>query len=264
MAIISGVAIENAPGFSFDGVHSSTYGVYLAKSPFLLLPELTNYFESIPGREGSLDYGSTFQQRAISLSCMVLATSEKDLRNKARKIAAWLDPTKGVRRLILDTEPDKFYQARVANRIDVEQVAAQGRFEIFFVAPDPYAYALDDEVFSYTGAGTYTFERDGTVVSYPQIEIRGTNTKGQGVIRVTLNGKGIGYTGSLSSSALLVIDSDSLTAYTESNGQRVSAINDIDSVDFPVTKPGENEVVIALTGVATITEVKIYCRTRWI
>jgi len=264
MAIISGVAIENAPGFSFDGVHSSTYGVYLAKSPFLLLPELNNYLETIPGREGALDYGSVFQQRSISLSCMVLAMNERDLRVKARKIAAWLNPTKGVRRLILDTEPDKFYQARVSSNIDVEQVAAQGRFQISFTAPDPYAYALDDEVFSYTKAGAYTFERDGTVVSYPKIEIRGTNTKGQGVIRVALNGKGIGFVGSLSSSELLVIDSNSLTAYIEYGSQRVSAINDIDSVDFPVTKPGENEVSIVLTGVAAITEVKIYCRTRWL
>lgn len=264
MAIVTGVNINNAPGFSFDGVHSCSYGVYLAKSPFLLLPELTNYFETIPGREGVLDYGSNYQQREIKLSCMVLAVSEQDLKEKSRAIAAWLDPAKGLKRLIFDAEPDKFYLARVTGSVQVEQVAKQGRFEVSFTAPDPYAYALVDEVFTYAQAGSYTFERDGTAISYPKIEIKGTNIKGSGTIRITLNDKSMGYTGDLSSSELLVIDSDLLTAYKEVNGQRTSAINDIDSVDFPVTKPGQNEVVITVQGVATVTEVKIYSRTRWI
>lgn len=264
MAIVTGVNINSAPGFSFDGVHSSTYGIYLAKSPFLLLPELTNYFETIPGREGVLDYGSNYQQREIKLSCMVLAVSEQDLKKKSRAIAAWLDPAKGLKRLIFDAEPDKFYLTRVTRGVQVEQIAKQGRFEVTFTAPDPYAYALDDQIFTYTQIGSYTFERDGTAISYPKIEIKGMNTKGSGIIRITLNGRGVGYTGDLSSSELLVIDSDLLTAYKEVNGQRTSAINDIDSVDFPVTKPGQNEVVITVQGVATVTEVKIYSRTRWI
>lgn len=262
--MIAGVRLNNAPGFSFDGVHSSTYGIYLAKSPFYLLPELNNYFETIPGREGLLDYGSDHQQREIVLSCMVLAVSEQDLKEKSRAIAAWLDPAKGLKRLIFDTEPDKFYLARVTRGVQVEQIAKQGRFEVTFTAPDPYAYALDDQIFTYTQTGNYVFKRDGTAISYPRVEIKGTNTKGSGTIRITLNDKSIGYTGDLSGSELLVIDSDLLTAYKEANGQRVSAINDIDSVDFPVTKPGQNEVVITVQGVATVSEVKIYSRTRWI
>ena len=139
MAVVTGVNINNAPGVSFDGVHSSTYGIYLGKSPFLLLPELNNYFETIPGREGVLDYGSNYQQREIVLSCMVLAVSEQDLKEKSRAIAAWLDPAKGLKRLIFDTEPDKFYLARVTRGVQVEQIAKQGRFEVTFTAPDPYA-----------------------------------------------------------------------------------------------------------------------------
>ncbi|ADD02636.1 putative phage tail component [Thermoanaerobacter thermohydrosulfuricus WC1] len=264
MTIISGISLNNALGFSFDGVHSSTYDIYLAKSPFNLLPDLINYFETIPGKPGLLDYGSDYKQRDIVLDCMVLAKNEQDLKRKSREIAAWLDPAKGLKRLILDTEPNKFYLARVTKGILVEQIAKQGRFEVTMTAPDPYAYALDDEIYTYTKTGSYNFERNGTAISYPKIEIKGTNTKDKGKISITLNNKTIGYKGDLESAETLVIDSDMLTAYRIVNGQKVSAINDIESVDFPITRPGQNDVTIAMEGEAVITEVKIYSRTRWI
>lgn len=140
-ALVTGISPANAPGFTFDGQHSSAYGIYLLRSSISGMPQTADQYKEIPGRHGVFDFGFRFEGRKIELECFVLAQNEADLRKKVREIAAWLDPNKGERPLVLDTEPDKFYNVRVSGSLDVEIVAGQGRMTIPFLASEPFAYS---------------------------------------------------------------------------------------------------------------------------
>jgi len=266
MTLVTGLTPEKAPGFWWDGRHCSEYGVYLLRSRFPVLPGTRDRYLAVAGRHGDWDLGLDYEALEIELEVAVRATSESDLRRLAREIAAWLDPTKGERPLVLDTEPDRYYQARLAGGVVIEPVAAGlGRATLPFRASDPHAYALVDDVFSFTAPGNYRFFRRGTAPSYPRIEIQGTSSgSGNAAITVELGGKAITYTGPLAAGEKLVLDSDTLTAYRETGGGQVSAINDLDSLDFPVAAPGNNELILAVDGAATLKKATITCRSRWL
>ncbi len=170
MTVVSGFSPAKAPGFTFDGVHSRTFGIYLLRSDFSGMPATVDQYKDIPGRHGAHDFGFRFDTRKIPLECFVLAQSESHLRSKLREIATWLDPSKGERQLVLDTEPDRYYLARVAGSFDVEIVAGQGRITIPFVASKPFAYSFDEKVLI-IGAGeeTGTAFNDGTADAFPVI-----------------------------------------------------------------------------------------------
>ncbi|WPD20174.1 distal tail protein Dit [Thermaerobacter composti] len=168
MAVVTGISPANAPGFTFDGVHSSTFDVYLLRSPFPLLPETADRHQEVPGRHGVWDYGFRFEGRKIELECFVIASSEADLRAKVRAIAAWLDPSKGERELVLDTESDKTYMARVSGSIDVDMVARHGRFTIPFFASDPFAYG-PERTLAINGETIVTAQ--GTAEAWPVITV---------------------------------------------------------------------------------------------
>lgn len=138
MTLFTGLNPADAPGFTFDGKHSSEFNLYLLRSPIHLMGTRDRYL-STPDHHGDWDFGFDFEGRTIELECFIRATSESDLRSRLRNIAAWLDPSKGERDLLLDTEPDKIYRVRFAGQVNVEMVARSGRFTLPFRASSPFA-----------------------------------------------------------------------------------------------------------------------------
>jgi len=264
MTLLIGVKPGDAPGFAWDGRHCGEFGMYLLRSRFALLPATRDRFLIVAGRHGHWDLGFEYDGPVIELEVAVQAASEAELRSRARDIAAWLDPAKGERPLILDTEPDKYYKARYAGAVVVEPVAAGlGRATLPFRASDPFAYAVDDDVCIYTGPGSYQFVRKGTAPSYPRFEIQGSSP-GSGGYTITLNGKSIRYTGPLAAGETLVIDADTVTAYIlKPDGLQRSAIDKLDTLDMPVAQPGTNSLSLTVGGAATISQVTVTCRSRW-
>ena len=264
MTLVVGQSPADAPGFRWDGQHSGDFGMYLLRSPFPLQPATRDNYLAIPGRHGDWDFGFDFEGRAIELEVVIRASSEAELWSRARSIAAWLDPAKGERPLSLDAEPDKYYKARLAGAVTVEPVAAGiGRATLPFRASDPFAYAVEDDVFTYAGPGLYQFTRKGTAPSHPRFEITGTSPA-SGRFTITLNGKAIRYTGALAAGETLVLDSETLTAYRQTPQGALSAIAGLDSLDFPVAVPGSNTLALAVEGGATLTQARITCRSRWL
>jgi len=125
--------------FTFDGINSETYGLFVRNDPRYILPEIENYTESIPGRPGVYDYGKKLEAGTLEIECIIEADTPEDLRQKARAIAAWLN-TPDVRPLVFSDEPDKTYYARVMNGIDLERELTLGNPTITFIVPDPVVY----------------------------------------------------------------------------------------------------------------------------
>lgn len=121
-----------------------------------LLPSIRQIEETIPGKHGVYDYSmGDLEDRIIEVDCAIIG----DLRNKARQIAAWLYSTQR-EKLFFDDEPDKYYLAKISNRIDLEQAISLGRFTLQFKC-DPFAYA--DKSISYTNKpGVIIINSQGT------------------------------------------------------------------------------------------------------
>ena len=89
-------------------------------------------------------------------------------------IAAWLDPVGGLKQLILDDVPDRYFMARLNAAVECERLLrSSGSFELTFFCPDPFGYAIEDENFSITAEGSHTITRHtGTWSRIPSTALR--------------------------------------------------------------------------------------------
>lgn len=76
-------------------------------------------------------------------------------------ISLWLDPTTGLKQLIFDDVPDRYFMARLNERVECERllVRSAGSFDLKFFCPNPFAYAVVDEKFAITTTGLHTVKR---------------------------------------------------------------------------------------------------------
>ena len=128
-------------GFTYNGQHSSNFGLIMRSRNRALLPAAGDTFKEIPGREGSYLFPGTFQDRFIQLDCWLREASLIALKAKARQIAAWLR-TADWAPLTFDDEPDKYYRAKIADQVDLTQIAGLGRFAVSFRCL-PLAYGTE-------------------------------------------------------------------------------------------------------------------------
>lgn len=127
-------------GFTFANIHSSTYELYVRSDNRTITPALRKNEFVIPGRHGTLDFGNnTYEPRFITMELFLVRKTMEDLRKQARDIAHWLSKS-GL--LVFDDEPDKAYQAKVYNNIDIEEIAAYGKSMVTFEC-QPFAESLE-------------------------------------------------------------------------------------------------------------------------
>lgn len=107
--------------------------------------------------DGAYDFGRDLQPREIGVQFVLKQDSPENLFKYARKIAAWLNVSE-VKRFVYDYEPDRFYMARPRDVVDMNRLMNKiGIVEVTFIAPDPFAYALESkvaDVFPAVNAGT--------------------------------------------------------------------------------------------------------------
>jgi len=127
-------------GFTFANIHSSTYELYVRSDNRTITPALRKNEFVIPGRHGTLDFGNnTYEPRFITMELFLVRKTMEDLRKQARDIAQWFSKS-GL--LVFDDEPDKAYQAKVYNNIDIEEIAAYGKSMVTFEC-QPFAESLE-------------------------------------------------------------------------------------------------------------------------
>ena len=155
-------------GFKFNGVHSNGIGLIMRSKNRPILPEPKIVTEEIHSADGVYDFSSAnpygrimYRQREISVDCNFISRSVPRLRSKAHEIASWLSC--GEARLVFDDEPDVFYLAKVANRIDLnQQISDIGSFTIVFSCrPFAYSFVKSGDIHSYGNGLKY-----GDLVSY--------------------------------------------------------------------------------------------------
>lgn len=124
-------------GFTFNGIHSDTYGIGVITKSMPYIPEKRQTTIEIPGRDGQFVFEDGYNNIIIELACAFTGDETIDRRKKARFISSWLSSTG---KLVLDHEQDVEYTVvRSTNNISAAMLGLAYRddFTITFEC-DPY------------------------------------------------------------------------------------------------------------------------------
>lgn len=254
-------------GFSYNDVTSKEMGIKARLTSWQVSGRLRNFTTTVPGKYGVADFGADLDYREISVVCNIFPKHSFTVLVEALDgIAAWLDPTQGLHQLILDDVPDRYFMARLNDAVDCERlIRSAGRFDLRFFCPDPFGYAIADESYTITAAGTHTVTRKtGNTESLPVYRIKGV-IAGSGSITITTNGAAMRISNAaLSAGEVLVVDTDKMTAWVEnSSGITLrNALPYLEELNFPTLAVGNNSVQVEVAG-DTLTELHIQAMSRW-
>lgn len=255
-------------GFNFNGTASKNLKIKARLTSWQASPALRNFYETVPGKAGVADFGCDSGERIITLTCYIYP--QKDfaaLVSVLDAMAQWLDPTKGLKQLVLDEVPDRYFMARLSEAVDCERLLrSAGTFTLKFICPDPHAYALEDETFVISEEGEHEIIRSiGTTISEPVYSIQGViSSDTDSYISIITNGEELRITGALAEGETLIVDSNLVTAkVVDSVGDTLrNGLPLLYELNFPVLETGTNTVVVA-TSNATFTELDIEANSRW-
>lgn len=227
-------------GFSFDGVHSDTLGITLKVYPFPAIPSIRNRTVEIPGRPGVWDFGSEFGTRVFELPCIIQQSNRTDLMSIFRDLAKLFNPQKGVKKLILDEQPNRYYLARIFDAISAEQIFTIADFTLTMVCPDPFGY-IDAKASTTLVANP----ADISVVSAGDLDAGPVFTIAGACGNLTIanltTGTSLVYTGSLGALNTLVIDMNKQTVTLDGT---TNVMANISNGDFWSLSPGLNSLRI--------------------
>lgn len=255
-------------GFNFNGTASKNMKIKARLTSWQASPALRNFYETVPGKAGVADFGCDSGERIITLTCYIYP--QKDfaaLVSVLDAMAQWLDPTKGLKQLVLDEVPDRYFMARLSEAVDCERLLrSAGTFTLKFICPDPHAYALEDETFVISEEGEHEISRSiGTTLSEPVYSIQGVvSSDTDSYISIITNGEELRITGALAEGETLIVDSNLVTAkVVDSVGDTLrNGLPFLYELNFPVLETGTNTVVVS-TSNATFTELNIEANSRW-
>lgn len=128
-------------GFTFAGQLSAQAGIYLDTPTRELKPAVKTNEYTIPGRDGTLDYGGeTYEKVSITVPIAYKATKTESLRDIARNLAMFFSKRGD---LVFDDEPDKAYRdAKVISAPTITEIINIGSATIVFEA-QPFLQSLD-------------------------------------------------------------------------------------------------------------------------
>ena len=161
-----------ANSFNFNDIDFSSYGLIVKSTNKTLLPP-PRYEEIItPYEHGAIFSDTYYGPREISCDCVVIGSSNADLQTKLGQIESaitqFTDKT-----LILDSQPTRYYNARVANRINYTQSGTSTAFfSIDFVSKNPFAYSTtssSDDNSIVSSHQTISVVSSGDTFSFPVI-----------------------------------------------------------------------------------------------
>ena len=134
-------------GFSYGGVHSSTFDIVANRDMLSALPEQRKYTTTIPSRDGYVDYGiGGYSERTLTVDIYYLGELSK-LRGRLDEITAWLANVQGKpKRLIFDDAPDRHYMAKIFAPIELTVSPTRHIGTIVFECNPPWAIKNEIEL----------------------------------------------------------------------------------------------------------------------
>ncbi len=194
-----------------------------------------DYSESVPGRDGEYDFGCDLGPKLINIP-VAIDTTPSTWADKEAEIMGYLNPKLGEQPLTFANRPGKVYMARYAGTLGFKD---DGRYHREFTLPFKVSksYGIASTQSLLEGSGTAV--NSGNDVCPIVVEIVGPVTNPS----VTVSGVKMKYTGEVTASDKLIIDTEKLTCTF--NG--VNALANYNGV-FPKLAVGDNTVTAASAG----------------
>lgn len=163
-------------GFTFKGIHSSTYGVYETPESRILSPRKRRELISIPGRNTSyIQEDGGYDARVESIICTFAQRTKPDvnLQKQVRLIAGWLN---GVGELTFDYEPEMHYNAFLSSPPPLVKNLQYAEFTLEFTINHAFAYetAISETYKSVTNNKQIIINSSGTIDTPVRIIIKNT------------------------------------------------------------------------------------------
>lgn len=256
-------------GFQFNGISSQTMKIKARLTGWQASPPVRSNTETVPGKPGVADFGANSGERIIDVSCNVYPQRTfAGLVTVLDNVSAWLDPTAGLKQLVLDDVPDRYFMSRLSDAVDCERLLrAAGSFSLRFLCPDPYGYALEDEAFILTEMGLREIAREiGNTDSEPVYLLQGVIPSGtSSYVSIMTNGEELRIVGPLTETEILVVDTGMLTAkVTDSAGNTLrNGLPCLQELNFPTLRRGVNTLEISASNDVTFSELYIQAKSRW-
>jgi predicted phage tail component-like protein len=228
----------------------------------------------VPGRAGAWTFDEQPGMRLLELDVDVQADTMAARRTAVRDLAYWCDIGTAAR-LIIDDEPDRFYDALLDDEPDVlERLVHAATTLKFLVGPYAQAIAVSSEAISITGSpGSGTFAIPDKVTAEPVVELTAVDgTVTSFVLEVN------GYELSWGPGADALALGESLTISSISDTVTLGLNDDVnltgafDAADltmadvageFPLLLEGTTEWSLAWTGTATRVDLEFTWRERF-
>lgn len=159
-----------ANAFTYNSIDFSSYGLIVtAANKTLVSPPR---FERIktPYEDGEIFSDSYFDPRTISLDCVVRSATNSGLKTFLNNIEKALTERED-KKLILDSDTDKYYNARLASGINYKQIGVgTAFFSMEFISSSPFSYSTstdsEDESIT-TNPQSFTLTTGGDSTTYP-------------------------------------------------------------------------------------------------
>jgi predicted phage tail component-like protein len=256
-------------GVVYGGITSKSKQIHMRLKSWQPVPALRNNYVTVPNKAGVADFGCTGAERYIDVQCSVFP--QKDfaaLVGVLDDMAEWLNPDNGLQQLMFNEVSGRYYTARLAEAVDCERlIRSASNFILRFVCPDPHAYAVTDEIFTFNQWGPYEITRTkGNTNSEPIYYFRGVSgsVSIMNARIITNEDELILRATDLGALETLVIDSGKVTAKIVNDaGETVrNGLPHLVNFNFPILRKGRN--TIQTSGIATQhLEIRIQAMSRW-
>ena len=220
-------------GFVWKGIHSNEKGLKIISLPNITTPEKREEKIIIPGRDGYLTQSDGGYEGEVK-------PVEFDIKHdNFDEIKTWLN---GSGEVIFSNEPDRYYKARIINKLDLARVLEKFHSGIIQFDCQPFGYLQKEVMQIITPTTIYN---QTNVNSQPYIKIYGN-----GYATLKINNEVIKLT---NISDYIELDSEMMECY-KSN----VPLNHLMIGNFPIFQVGENN--ISWTG--NISKIEIIPRWR--
>lgn len=159
-----------------------------------LVGDVRDEYVDVPGFAGSVLFAEADGDRELAMECTIVAADQTARRVAVRALAKWARKTSR-RRLIIDTEPDRYWDAKLADPAQVTERATRGQFTLSW-RTGPYALSIattDATSASAASGAPIAVDVSGSDVEVePVIEITATSPSPTG-FTVTIGGTVLTY-----------------------------------------------------------------------
>lgn len=155
--------------FSYNGIHGTVYFDKVLDIKRGMAPSSSPLTQKVTGKDGAYFFGVDTDSIEFEIKVLIKGKTRADMWTKIRKANGWLKQ-KELKRIILDDEPNLYYNAICVESLDIDEILEFGIGTIRFLAPDPYAIGETKNqrvsspaaVFDRTGI---RYQNDGTEVT---------------------------------------------------------------------------------------------------